>query len=374
MDLELDADQRELAELGRAFLAEACPPSLVRAVFEGGDAPGELWAAMVDLGWPALAAAEDHGGLGQGFIAEAVLAAELGRAVAPVPYLATITQFAPLLVAAGADELLRRVTAGACTGALALAEAAGHRPGDVATTAQPTSQGWLLDGVKTHVLDGATAEEVVVVARVAGSRGPVGVGAFLVPGDELAVEPIATIDPTMALATVRLADVEIDGARMLLDPRQATSFAAIEGVRHHATVALTVSGVSTCRAIFEETVHYAKTRHQFGRPIGSFQAVKHRLADLYLAVERADALAWYASLCVAEADARLPVAAAMAKAALGDCRRLATRDGLQLHGGIGFTWEHDLHFLLKRAVTTAWLLGDAASHRGELAGHLGLVG
>jgi alkylation response protein AidB-like acyl-CoA dehydrogenase len=139
-----------------------------------------------------------------------------------------------------------------------------------------------------------------------------------------------------------------------------------------ATAALAVSTVATCRAIFESTLQYAKDRHQFGRPIGSFQAVKHRLADCYLAVERAAALATVATVAIAEDDRRRPLAISMAKAAAGDCQRLLARDGLQLHGGIGFTWEHDLHLLLKRAVTGELLFGTSAWHRARVGALLGL--
>jgi alkylation response protein AidB-like acyl-CoA dehydrogenase len=140
-----------------------------------------------------------------------------------------------------------------------------------------------------------------------------------------------------------------------------------------ATVAMALSTVSTCRAIFEATVEYAKVREQYGRPIGSFQALKHRLADCFLAVERAGALAWFATLTVAEDDPRRPLAVAMAKAAASDCAQLLSRDGLQLHGGIGFTWEHDLHFLLKRAVTGDLLFGGGAFHRARAASLMALV-
>jgi len=227
--------------------------------------------------------------------------------------------------------------------------------------------------VKTHVLDGGTAEMLAVVARLPDTSGNDGVGAFLVPRTAVTVEELTTIDPTLPLASVHLEAVEVGGTAVLLDPHDPGATAAVERARQHATVALTLSGVATCRAIFETTLEYAKHRHQFGRPIGSFQALKHRLADVYLAVERADALAWYAALTIAEDDPQRPVAVAMAKAALGDCQRLATRDGLQLHGAIGFTWEHDLHFLLKRATTAAFLLGNAENHRVDLAGLLGLA-
>jgi alkylation response protein AidB-like acyl-CoA dehydrogenase len=372
MDLELDADQQELRDHARAFLADACPPSLVRDVFEGRPQGAGLWEQMVELGWPGLGASVDDGGLGEGFVGEAVLASELGRVVAPTPFLATVTQFAPLL--ANAPVLRSEVASGRVTGALALTEAVGHRAADVATTARPTDGGgWVLDGVKTHVLDGATAEEVAVVARLDGTSGADGVGAFVVPGQAVGREPLDVIDPTMLLATIRFDGVEVGTGQVLHDPGDPASFRAIERARLHATVAMAVSSVASSRMIFELTVAYAKERHQFGRPIGSFQAVKHRLADLYLAVERADALAWFAVTTVAEQDERLPIAASMAKAAAADCQRLATRDGLQLHGGIGFTWEHDLHFWLKRTLTTSMLLGNAEAHRADLVPLLGLA-
>ena len=136
---------------------------------------------------------------------------------------------------------------------------------------------------------------------------------------------------------------------------------------------MALSTTATSRAIFETTLQYAKDRQQFGRPIGSFQALKHRLADMFLAVERASSLAYFAALTIAEDDDRRAIAASMAKAAAGDCQRLVVGDGLQLHGGIGFTWEHDLHFLLKRAKSGDFLFGTAATHRAELAHRLGLV-
>jgi alkylation response protein AidB-like acyl-CoA dehydrogenase len=197
---------------------------------------------------------------------------------------------------------------------------------------------------------------------------------FLVPAGAagLAVEPRSVIDPTMPLATVVLADVAVTGDRVLVEPGDPRAGDVVRRSVEEATAAMALSTVATCRAIFEATLQYAKDREQFGRPIGSFQAVKHRLAEVYLAVERAAALAWVAALTVAEDDDRRSVAVAMAKAGAGDCQRLAVGDGLQLHGGVGFTWEHDLHLLLKRAKTGDFLFGSAASHRARLVGLLGL--
>jgi alkylation response protein AidB-like acyl-CoA dehydrogenase len=171
---------------------------------------------------------------------------------------------------------------------------------------------------------------------------------------------------------VILAGVEVEGERVLVEPGDPAVTRVVERTLQEATTALALSTVATCRAIFEVTLQYAKDREQFGRPIGSFQALKHRLADCYLAVERASSLAYFAALTIAEDDERRAVATAMAKAAAGDCQRLLARDGLQLHGGIGFTWEHDLHFLLKRAKTGDLLFGTAATHRAHLAQLLGL--
>ena len=375
MDLELSEEQLELRDHARSVLATECPPSLVRGVAEGTGSADGLWSTLVSLDWPAIAVDAEHGGLGQGFVAEAVLVEELGRVVAPGPYLATVTQFAPVLASAGAagSETLNAVALGTCTGALALAEAGGGHLHDVATVARRTGDGWVLDGTKSHVLDGATAQELAVVARREGTSGGDGLGAFLVPGRLVTATPVTTLDPTLPLATVVLDQVELSDDRVLLGPTDADSAGQIEGVVQHATAAMALSTVATCRAIFETTVEYAKGRHQFGRPIGSFQAVKHRLADLYLAVERANSLGYYAAAAIAEDDPSRAVAASMAKAAAGDCQRLATRDGLQLHGGIGFTWENDLHFWLKRAITGAFLFGSAEHHRVELARLLGLA-
>jgi alkylation response protein AidB-like acyl-CoA dehydrogenase len=222
------------------------------------------------------------------------------------------------------------------------------------------------------VVDGATADWLAVVARLAGSDGPDGLGLFLVPAAAVKAQPIPVIDPTMPLATVSLDGVVVGDDGVLVEPGDPTAARAIERAMQEAVTAMALSTTATCRHIFEMTLQYAKDREQFGRPIGSFQALKHRLADLYLAVERAASLAYFAALTIAEDDDRRAVAASMAKAAAGECQRLVVRDGLQLHGGIGFTWEHDLHFLLKRAKTGDLLLGTAAAHRVLLAQLLGL--
>ncbi|MGH9274350.1 MAG: acyl-CoA dehydrogenase family protein [Acidimicrobiales bacterium] len=373
MDFEFTDEQLSLRDNARAVLASSCPPSVVRAVHDGEPASGELWSTLVGLGWPSVGIAAEQGGLGLGFIEVGIVVEELGRVTAPTPFLATVTQLAPLLREAGATARLAQVADGSRTGTVAFAEDGRWQLDAVATTARSTGSGWILDGVKTHVLDGAGADDLAVIARRPDTSGSEGIGAFLVPRDAVATAPMTVIDPSLPLARVNLAGVEVGGDGVLLDPGDPAAPRAIERALEEATTALALSTTATCRAIFDATLQYAKDREQFGRPIGSFQALKHRLADMYLAVERASALAYYAALTIAEDDERRTVAVSMAKAASGDCQRLVVGDGLQLHGGIGFTWEHDLHLLLKRAKTGDLLFGTAATHRANLARLLGLA-
>jgi alkylation response protein AidB-like acyl-CoA dehydrogenase len=216
-------------------------------------------------------------------------------------------------------------------------------------------------------MHGAGVDEVAVVVA-----GDAGLGAFVVPRADLEVRPRRTIDPTLPIADIVLDGVVVPSDRMLAEPGSLDP-SLVDRVLDEATVAIAMSTVATCRSIFEQTVAYAKEREQYGRPIGSFQALKHRMANMFLAVERASSLCWYAALTIAEDDPRRREARSLAKAAVGECQELIVTDGLQLHGGIGFTWEHDLHFFLKRAKAGDGLFGNALAHRAALARMLGLI-
>jgi len=380
MDLELSEDESDLRDNVRAVLASICPPAAVRAVYEGKGDRASIWSRMVELSWPALAIPEQHGGLGLGFVEVALVAEELGRAVVPSPFLATVTQFAPAVRELGggsplAGEVLGRVAAGEVTGTVALAEDGRWEPTAVHATATATgsADGWVLGGAKDAVLDGAEADEVVVVARAPGSSGRERLGAFLVPRTALAAAPRTVLDPTLPLADLGLDGVVVPADRVLAAPGTPGVAEALDRAGQEATVALATATAGACRVIFEQTVEYAKVREQYGRPIGSFQALKHRMADMFLAVERAASLCYFAALTIAEDDPRRAEAASMAKAAAGECQGLIAKDGLQLHGGIGYTWEHDLHFLLKRAKSGDVLYGNAVHHRARLARMLGFL-
>jgi alkylation response protein AidB-like acyl-CoA dehydrogenase len=382
VDLEFSQEEAELRDNVRTVLAGACPPSTVRAIYEGKGDAGPVWNKMVELYWPALAVAEEHGGLGLGFVEVTIVAEELGRGTVPGPYLATVTQFAPAVRELGAGsplaaDLLGRVAAGEVTGTVALAEGGSWEPAAVQATATESPEGWVLRGTKDAVVDGAHADEVLVVARAEGTTGPDGLGAFVVPRSELtAAHPRRTLDPTVPLADLVLDGVAVPADRVLAAPGNTgdnSVASALDRAGQEATVALATGTAGACRAIFERTVEYAKVREQYGKPIGSFQALKHRMANMYLAVERATSLCYFAALTIAEEDDRRAEAASMAKAAAGECQRLVVQDGLQLHGGIGYTWENDLHFLLKRAKVGDVLYGSAVHHRARLAEMMGLA-
>ena len=380
MELEFTSDQDDLRDGVRAMLAQECPPSLVRAVVEDGTDWSGLWTQMVELGWPALTVAEEHGGLGLGAVELAVVLEELGRVVAPGPFVPTVTQLAPVIAETGDDAQQRRflgaVASGACTGTLALTEAGtGLDPASVRATATPHSsthgEGWMLSGTKTAVLAATDVDEIVVVARVAGSSGDEGVGAFVVPASDALIESVSALDPTRGLATVVLAQTFVPADRCLGTPGPATA-AALRRAIEVAVVGLALEAVGTCQTIFDVTLEYAKQREQFGVPIGSFQAIKHKFANMSVALERARATGYFAALTIAEDDPRRSVATSTAKAAANDCQRLLASEGIQIHGGIGYTWEHDMHLYLRRVKTDAALFGTTSEHHARIADLLGV--
>jgi alkylation response protein AidB-like acyl-CoA dehydrogenase len=376
MELEFTDEQDELRDGVKAMLSRECPMSLVRSVIEDGASADGLWKQMVDLGWPALTIPEEHGGLGLGAIELAVVVEELGRVVAPGPFVPTVSQLAPVVRETGsADQqarLLSAIAEGALTGTLALEEpGVSFDPAGVNATATRNGDSWQLSGTKHGVLGAVGADEIAVVARVAGTTGDDGIGVFLVAADDLAITPIAALDMTRSLATILLDGVTVPSERVLGEPGPATA-AGLRRAVEEAIVALSLETVGTCQTILDITLEYAKQREQFGVPIGSFQAIKHKFADMLIALERARATALFAALTIAEDDERRSIAASTAKVAAGDCQRLLAKEGIQIHGGIGFTWEHDMHIYVRRVKTGGQLLGTGADHRSRIADLLGV--
>jgi alkylation response protein AidB-like acyl-CoA dehydrogenase len=372
VELEFTGEQEELRDSVRSFLEKECPPDVVRAVVETGEPAEKLWASMVALDWPALSVPEDNGGLGLSIVETAVVVEELGRSIAPGPFLATVTQFVPIVREAGTPEQRQRflsdVAAGALTGALALADhPRGWAVDDVTMRVEHAEGGWILDGVKHGLMVGHGIDEVAVVARVGD-----GLGAFVVPAVEAGLTVIHSLDSSRPLATATFERVLVPEDRGLGEPGSTASTNAISRAVQEATLALALETIGTCDALFAMVLAYVKDRNQFGVPVGSFQAVKHKMANMFLALERARSLCYYAVAAINEDTDARAAAVSMAKAASDDCQRLVVRDSLQSFGGIGFTWEHDAQLFLKRAETDGALFGGSAEHLLRVAGALGV--
>jgi alkylation response protein AidB-like acyl-CoA dehydrogenase len=360
--LAFTEEQEELRSAVRSVLAKECPASLPRSIVEGtGDADG-LWARMVGLDWPALTVPEADGGIGYGFVELAVLVEELGRVIAPGPLFATATQFVPFVRECGTPEqraaLLGPVATGAVTGTVAVAELPmGWNLDGVQATLRADGDNRVLNGTKHHVLS-PEVDHVAVVARLESGE----LAVAIVPTTSATVERIDPLDKTRPVGHLTFSKVAVPADRVLLG-----GTAAVTRALEEATVAMALETLGTCQAIFEVTLQYAKDREQFGVPIGSFQAVKHRLADCYMQLERARALCYFATACLAEDDPRRAEATAMAKAAAGDCQRFVAAEGIQLLGGIAYTWEQDQHLWVKRAMTGDLLFGRIREQRTRLA-------
>jgi alkylation response protein AidB-like acyl-CoA dehydrogenase len=372
VDFDFDAEQEELRAVVRDFLAETSTDSEVRRLMDTEDGfDRSVWRRMAkEIGLQGLAVPERFGGAGAGMVEVGLVLEELGRSLACTPYFASTVLATTTLLLSGDEDacasFLPGLAAGDTIATLALTEASGRWDRDgVALTARPTSTGWSLNGHKSFVLDGEIADLVLTVALT-----PDGVGIFLVLGDAegLARTAQPTLDPTRRQA--RLDYTEVAGVPL----GHPDGWALVSQVLEVAAAGLAAEQVGVAGQALDMAVEYAKVRHQFGRPIGSFQAVKHMLADVLLEVESARAAAYFALLAADRGDADLPTVAHLAKAFCSEACLRATEDNIQVHGGIGFTWEHPAHLYLKRARTSQVLLGDPAYHRELLAQRIGLPG
>ncbi len=302
MDLELSAEESELRDNVRSVLASVCPPAAVRAVFEGKGDAASIWERMVELYWPALAIAEEHGGLGMGFVEVALVAEELGRAVVPGPFLATVTQFAPAVRELGGDaplaaDLLGRIAAGGLTGTWPWPRAAaGSRPRwPPPPSGPPTAGSCAAPRTRCSTAPPPTRSWSSPAPRA--RRAPTAWGRSSCPVPTSPATPRTVVDPTLAAGRPRARRGRGAGRPGARRARAPMGWARpLDRAGQEAIVALAASTVGACRAIFEQTVAYAKERVQYDRAIGSFQALKHRMADMYLAVERATSLCYFAAL------------------------------------------------------------------------------
>jgi alkylation response protein AidB-like acyl-CoA dehydrogenase len=328
MDFGFTDDQREIQRTARQLLGERARPERVREHAEAGRTDDALWGELCELGWPGIAVAEEYGGQGLGRIELSILCEELGRSLAPVPFLAS-AMAATVIEHSGTREQRERWLPGLASG-----ETVG-------------ALGSATDGVAELIVSGAEAHVLVLVEEDGAAR--------VLAAEDAELTPLASIDPTRSAARVLVAD---DAGESLDD--------ASAGIAR-SLVAVSSELVGVCDRALEMTVAYVKERKQFGVPVGAYQAVSHRCAQMLLHTESARSTAYFAAWAADADPERLPEAAALAAAAAAEGGREVTASAIQAHGGIGFTWEADVHWLYKRAQLDSALLGGARRHRQALA-------
>jgi alkylation response protein AidB-like acyl-CoA dehydrogenase len=360
MDFGLSEDQREIQRTARELLGERAKPERVRAHAESGRSDGELWRELCDLGWPGIAVGEDYGGQGLGRVELSILCEELGRAMAPLPFLPSVLA-ATLIEHAGSEQQRARLLPGLASGELlgALGTVGGGAGFDRAGADAGNGAGAQATGAGAQAVGAGVAELVIGAPEAQAIVLLEGERARVLDATEAQISPLQAIDPTRSVARVQAAP----------DAGESLPGDLAAGI-DRALVAVASELVGVCERALEMTVAYVKERRQFGVPVGSYQAVSHRCAQMLLETEKARATAAFAAWSADADPERLGEAAAMAKAAASDAGREVTASAIQAHGGIGFTWEADVHWLYKRAQLDAALLGGAKIHRARLAAML----
>jgi alkylation response protein AidB-like acyl-CoA dehydrogenase len=376
MILGVTAEQEELRASVRRFLADRAPISAVRELMETTDGvdPAVWRQAGEQLGLQGIAIPEEYGGAGFSFAEQAIVLEELGAALYGGPYLASAVLAATALLASSDEGAKKTYLPGIASGemiaTLAFTEEDGSwDPDTIRLAATRDGDGWRLDGRKSFVLDGHTAGLILVVARTGDE-----LSLFAVPADPalansagLTRSALPTLDQTRKLARLDFAAVP---AQLVGSPGDGA--AVLGRTLDVAAIAQAAEQLGGAQRALNMAVDYLKVRHQFGRPIGSFQALKHRCADLLLEVESLRSAVQYAAAAVAENSDEVPVVASLVKAYASDVYFHVAAENIQLHGGIGFTWEHDAHLYFKRAKASELFLGDARYHREHLATRIGL--
>lgn len=355
MDFSFSEEQQMLRDQARRFFSERFPAEKVVSLAESPEGwDRSSWTEIAGLGWIGLSAPEGAGGAGMSFLDEAVILEEAGYALYPGPLFSTVVLAQPAL--GGAPDLLERVISGDATATLAWAETSTGAKLDAAEWTL-RSEGDRLSGSKSLVPDAQTADVVVVAGR--GANGP---ELWAVEASDLNVEPTSTMDPTRRFARIEFSDAP---ARSLVSGDEAET--VLQQIRLRAQAAAALEAVGVAQKALDLAQDYAKERKQFDKPIGSYQAVSHQIADTYMGVELARSLAYWAAWCVGESDVQARVAAAGAKSAATEVAVAACERSIQVHGGVGFTWEHALHRYYKRAQWLEGFDGYPPEHRAQVA-------
>ena len=371
MNFAFSDEQEELRAAVRRFLSEKSPETEVRRLMdttEGYDPA--VWSQMADqLGLQSLTIPEEFGGSGFTYVELLVVLEEMGAALLCAPFFSSVALAANALLTSSDDEAKKSYLPGIASGetiaTLAITEDNGKWDfGGIECKAEKKGDGWVLDGHKMFVIDGHVANLIIVAAR-----SKAGVSLFAVQGDAagLTRTPLPTMDQTR-----KQARLEFSGTPATLIGADGGAEPGLTKTLDLAAVALAAEQVGGAQHVLDASVEYAKTRIQFGRPIGSFQAIKHKCADMLLEVESAKSAAYYAAWAAAEDSDELPVVASLAKSYCSEAYFHAAAENIQIHGGIGFTWEHPAHLYFKRAKSSELFLGDPSYHRELLAQRIGI--
>ena len=373
MNFGFNDEQELLRSTARKFFENEVGSDTVRRLMDTpeGMTP-ELWTKLAEQGWLGLVFPDQYDGMGLGLVDLVVLMEEMGRAVVPGPYFSAVLLGGLAILEAGSEaqkkEWLPKIAAGERRVALAWMEPSAQLgPAGITLTAVEKGGRYTLSGTKLFVHDAHTADALVVAARTRPGVGADGVSLFLLPKGTkgLEVTLLPTMDQTRKLCEVTLSNVVVGGDAVL--GAVGSGWAPLARVLDRATVALCAEMCGGAQKVLDMTVEYAKIRQAFGRPIGSYQGVKHRAADMLVDVENSKSITYYAAWALDEGAAEAPLAVSMAKAYVSDAYRRVSAAGIQLHGGIGFTWEHDLHLYFKRAKGSEFTFGDATHHRERVA-------
>ncbi len=371
MNFAFTEEQEELRSTIRSFMENKSPESAVREQMEADDGyDADVWKQMGEqMGLQGLHIPEEYGGSGFGYVELGIVLEEMGRALLCAPFFSTVVLAANTLIHSGDDDAkqthLPGIASGATIAALAFTEPSGKWGEDgITMEASSSGDGHTLSGTKSFVIDGHTANLLIVAART-----DAGVSLFAVDGDASAITKTAlsTMDQTR-----KQAKLEFDNTPATLIGTDGGGWDVLSTVLDLASVGLAAEQVGGAQFVLEMAVQYAKDRVQFGRPIGSFQAIKHKCADMLLEVESAKSAAYYGLWCASEMNDELPSVASLAKAYCSEAYFHATAENIQIHGGIGFTWEHPAHLYFKRAKSSELLFGDPTYHREQLAQRIGL--
>jgi alkylation response protein AidB-like acyl-CoA dehydrogenase len=373
VDFGFSEDQELLRSVVGDYLRAKAPPAYARAMMD--DPVGvteELWRGVAELGWLGLTIPEAYGGSGLGYLDLALVLEETGEVVLPGPLMSTVALATPALVAHATDSQKRRylpeIAAGTLRGTLAFAETPGRWSEDaVVMTAEPRGDRYVLGGTKLFVPDARSADVLLCVAKV-GERA----GIFLVPrtAGGLEISPMQTIDQTRKLDVVDLEGVEVDADSLLGGAPLPEG--ALGDLVDVARVLLAAEMCGAADAALRLSIEYVKIREQFDRKIATFQAIQHKLADMKVALENARSLVYYAAWALDSQSEDRRIAAAMTKAYASDACVKIVADAIQVHGGIGFTWEHDLHLYFKRVKSAELTYGDGTANRRTVAELLNL--